>query len=151
MWPSGQVTHYNIPTGQVTHYNVTIWVGNPLQYTNWAGNPLQCDHFWKIIVFFSNIGQVAWNNETTCEILRILLSSGRLPKTVSSIKKKTKNKKQKTKNKQKQTKTKKNGSSFEWFVSWFQHLSVKVICQSPVFKVFKKKKSKSSVCIYFSL
>jgi hypothetical protein len=41
--------------------------------------------------------------------------------------------KKKHKKKQQQ---KKNGSSSKWLVSWFQHLSVKVICQSPVFKVF---------------
>jgi uncharacterized membrane protein SirB2 len=89
MWPSGQVTHYNVPTGQVTHYNVTIWAGNPLQYTilYWAGNPLQY-----------------------------------------TIKKTAKNKK--------------SGWSSKWLVSWFLHLSVKVVCQSTVFKVSKKKKRK---------
>jgi len=45
------------PTGQVTHYNVTIWAGNPLQYTilYWAGNPLQYTITKKkILVFFNH-------------------------------------------------------------------------------------------------
>ena len=37
-------------------------------------------------------------------------------------------------------KNKKYGSSSKWLVSWFLHLFVKVVCQSTVFKVFKKKK-----------
>jgi hypothetical protein len=42
----------------------------------------------------------------------------------------------KKKTQKKNNSKKKNGSSSKWLVSWFQHLSVKVICQSPVFKVF---------------
>ena len=34
-------------------------------------------------------------------------------------------------------------SSSKWLVSWFLHLSVKVVCQSTVFKVFKTKKKKN--------
>ena len=41
-----------LPTGQITHYNVTNWAGNPLQYTITKKN----------LIFFSIIGQVAWNN-----------------------------------------------------------------------------------------
>jgi len=49
-------------------------------------------------------------------------------------------------------KNKKSGSSSKWLVSWFLHISVKVVCQFTVFEVFKtKKKNKSFFYIYFSL
>jgi len=56
MWPSGQVTHYNVTifekssyfsTGQVTHYNVTTFEKSSY-FSFRAGNPLQ----WKIFIFF---------------------------------------------------------------------------------------------------
>jgi hypothetical protein len=61
MWPSGSVTHYNIPsyTGQV-HYNVTNWAGNHYNVTIWAGNPLQ----YTILYTMWPTGQVTHYNVT---------------------------------------------------------------------------------------
>jgi hypothetical protein len=140
MWPSGQVTHYNIPTGQVTHYNVTIWVGNPLQYTIWAGNPLQCDHFWKILVFFQTSGRSPRTIRPLAKFFAFFYHRAGCPKQFHPLKKKNKNKK----NKQKQKK---------WvIVRMICFLISTSLCKSHMsiscFQSFQKKKKKQKFCLY---
>jgi hypothetical protein len=47
-------------------------------------------------------------------------------------------------------KTKKGGSSFKWLVSWFLHLSVKVVCQSTFSKFSRLKKKKEAKVLSIS-
>jgi len=128
MWPSGPVTHYNIPSynGQVTHYNVTIWVGNPLQYT-----------IKKILVFFNHwVGRLEQLDHSR-NSSRFFYHWAGCPKQFDPFQTNKKNKKK--------TKNKKSGTSFKWLV-----LSVKVICQSTIFKVFQDfQKSSSFVSTFF--
>jgi hypothetical protein len=49
----------------------------------------------------------------------------------------------------KTAKKKKGGLSSKWLVSWFLHLSVKVVCQSTVFKTKKKKKQRFFLYLLF--
>jgi len=89
---------------KVTHHNETLWVltwaghpgelGHPknlcifppFHFSTWVSHPSQWNYIWKILVFFKKkrkrnlslyfiIGHVAWNNETTWEILFVFFSS----------------------------------------------------------------------------
>ena len=90
MWPSGPVTHYNIPSQK-------------------KKNPC----------IFQSLGRSPGTIRPLVKFFAFLLSLDRLPTTIWSISKK------------------KNRLSPKWLV-----LSVKVMCQSTVFKVFKTKKIK---------
>jgi hypothetical protein len=125
-------------------------------FSHWAGNPLQCDHSrnpFRVLFILSGRSPGTIRPLAKPFSRFILHRAGRLEQLDHSwnfsrsfiIGQVAQNnlvhffKKQKHK---KNNSKKKKRSSSKWLVSWFQHLSVKVICQSPVFKVFKKKNKK---------
>ena len=159
MWPllknprifhSGQVTHYNekssyFSTRQVTYYNVTTFEKS-LYFSTGQVTHYNVTTFEKSSYF--STGQVTHYNVTNLRNPRIFQASGRLPGTIRPLAKffaffyhPAGCPKQFDPFKKKQ-KNKKGESSSKWLVSWFLHLSVKVVCQSTVFKTKKKKEAK---------
>jgi len=109
------------PSGLVTHYNVTIWAGNPLQFDHPEKSSYfstgQVTHYNVTILknhrIFKSSGRSPGTIRPLAKFFAFLLSSGRMPKTIWSIKKK-----------------------------WVVFQMTCSLCKSHVFEVFKTKKKK---------